>query len=658
MSIVNLTPAARAFRKEPACRKAPTETTGMPASHARSASPEMPPQVGLAHRAYAAPHMNRLKFGHSQPPGTKAPPAETPGVDPPITTQHSRPIDYSDDHLRDIWLSNDPRHEKRWLNANQDADRILKAAHAKGLDPQETAFMISSPAKLLQVAARGLPNMPHDWIHGMQLYDLAQNENAGLGHILELVLNTKPSIAYLLNTNTPVETRLVIAHVYGHTDFFKRNRFFKDTRPDQILEIIGRQRKELKSYVTDLSIPRDPNSSRNPVKEFINKLHSIEDLIDRDAEEHPLSDLECTQYIQPVHPQEQSKKAPPTQLDQKDRYLYSAEDWLKMQEQLQKDAAPRKKKFPAGIERDLLGFLAKHSPTLSPWQRRILQMKREQQYYFLPQRQTKIMNEGWASFWHTKLVMEDPATTEDQISELSLLNGSVITAGQNGLNPYWLGFNIWQDLYIKAGLGVPLNQDTPPQYRKYDMHTISRVPQFNEKKALAKLYEVCANERDYSFVEKYMTPSLAEKMELFKIEEEEGESRFSNHRKNAAAKAQAFEEVHNVLLGYLNYCGQPVLEVVDGDFENNGELLINHTYTTDSLNVEDTRQTVDIIASLWGRPVHLDTYMRKNPKNPASSLVAVRYTADPKKYEVQTFLREDRKATKAIQIESNGTLKI
>ena len=569
----------------------------------------------------------------------------------------NRPYDYEDDQLEDIWLSNSPRHEPRWRKANKDADRLLRLAYEKGLDPQATAFMVSSSTKLLSVAARGLPNMPHDWIHGMRLYDLAQNEALGLGHIYEMVLNTNPAVAYLVNINTPLATRWVIAHVYGHTDFMKRNRFFKDTRPAEILDIVGRHRTEMKAYVEDLSIPRDPDTKRNPVKEFTDKVHSIEHLIDHDTEDHPLSDFEITEYVPPVHPAVRGKPSQAQTIDLKDRYLYSEQEWERMRVEAQKKTMAVKQKFPTGIDRDLLGFLAKHSPGLASWQRRILQMKREQAYYFLPIKQTQIMNEGWASFWHTKLLIEDPKTTLDQIREFDQLNSGVISGKNNPMNPYFLGFNIWQDLYIKAGLGLPLQKDTPPQYRKQTMLTIGRDPQFNEERALQALREIAGEDRDYTFVEKYLTPSLVEKMQLYKLRVPEGFKLFSNYKEYHAQKEQAYEQVYNAILGRLQYGSRPILEVVDGDFQDNGELLINHSYTTDDLHIEDAKDTLKIIAQIWGRTVHLDTYLRKDKKNPKSALTAIRYTFDPKKPdELKTYLRTDRKTTGEAKIKSDGTI--
>lgn len=630
-----------------AARKKPAGTpekisgsTGMP----ERALPEPTFQTGMIQRAYAAPAI--------VPARTIAPSGQ--GIRFGSGSMHTSSIDYDDDHMKDIWLDNDPRHEQRWKDANKDADRLLAAARKKGLDPQATAFMIASPAKLLQVAARGLPNMPHDWLHGMNLYDLAQNEKEGIGHILELVLNTKPSIAYLLNVNTPLETRFVIAHVYGHTDFFKRNRFFKDTRPEDILNIVGRHKTEMKRYVSDLSIPRDPRTRSNPVKEFQNKLHSISHLIDMDAEDHPLNDFEVNQYVPPVHPEERvmHKGKPP--VEEKDRYLYSAEERAKLQEEFQKENLPKKRKFPAGVDRDLMGFLAKHSPGLATWQRRMLQMKREQEYYFLAQRQTKIMNEGWASFWHTKLLIEDAETNYDNTTEFEILNKKILKP--NGMNPYWLGFSVWQDLYIKAGLGLPLMESTPGKYSKETMFTIIKRPEFNEERAMARLYEVCEKERDYSFIERYLTPSLVEKMKFYKVKIGEEPGFYSNYKQFAIEKQKAYEQIHKKILDLLYYCGNPVLEVVDGDFGDNGELLINHSYINDGLNVDDTKKTLKVVSSIWGRTTHLDTYLPKD--KPGGQLVPIRYTADPKTGSITTHLREDRKATKTVTVESNGTVKV
>ncbi len=645
-------------------------------------NPAQPLQPGAVSQAAAAPERVLATLGAHQ--AYAAPQIQFASRMPRFGNQQDAQFDYGDDEMRDFYLNNDPRHSPRWLAANADADRLLAAMQAKGITPEDTVFMIASPAKLLQVAARGLPNMPPDWIHGMSLYDLMQNETHGLGHIYELVLSTKPSVAYLLNTNTPLETRLVIAHVYGHTSFSRMNKLFRDTRPDEILHIVGEQRNVTRDLLGDMTIPRDPDSQRNPVKEFMNKVHSIDMLIDLGAERHPIQDFGITEYVPALHQEKAGDRKdapPPRTLDPKDRYLYSDEEWTEMEKQLRRENTPRRKKFPTGIDRDILGFLAKHSPVLAPWQRQILQMQRERSYFFSPIMRTKIMNEGWASFWHTKLLQEDPETNLDDASELAAVNAGVIAPSRQSLNPYWLGFNIWQDLYIKAGLGLPLDEDTPPQFIHETMTSIRTKPGFDEARAIQTLAKVVENEEDFTFIEKYLTPDLCEKLKLYTIETQENPYAhyYGGPREYQYIKSKQAEEVRGAILEGLRYGGRPQLEVVDGNFEDNGELLINHSYSSDALNVAHTKKTLQILASMWGRPVHIDTYIPEEdeeddydpyrgrfgipPTQPPEpkpkkepELVAVRYTADPKTGEVRTFLREDRKATRRITVNEDGTI--
>ncbi len=563
----------------------------------------------LAHAAYVAP---AIKFGILQP------------------------ADFNDDSMRDIWLgSPEANATPRWWQAQQERMRLLAAAQGYGLNPGWSEFMISSPGKLMQVAARGLPNVPNDWVNGMQMYDLVQNEHYGLSHIYELVLNTTPRIAYLLNSNTPVATKLVIAHVFGHNDFFTRNRHFANTRPEEILQIIGGHRKEVRELENDLTIPRDPDDPKNPVKEFKHKLHSIESLIDPEAERPPFEDFGVTHYVPPPSDAILPKNVPTLNPD--DRYLYSDEAWAKKEEEVRRASLPRKPRFPSkGFERDILGFIARHSTVLAPWQRRMIQMKREQMYYFAPQMRTKIMNEGWASFWHGKLMLEDPETTLDDTMEFQKLNDGVLSPNPRQLNPYWLGHEMWQHLFIKGGLGIPLTDDLPEKYLRHNKFSITAFPEFDQKKGLQAILAVSAQEDDHSFIQKYLTQQLAEKLKLYTFDNKEEE-----HGEGAIRiRSRQYKEVHTALSNVLKNSGDPILNVVDGNFNDNGELLIEHSYITEEMNIKDTRQVCQTLASLWGRPVHLDTYAN----NQDGELVAIRYTADPWKKGVGVFKREGKKA--------------
>ena len=246
--------------------------------------------------------------------------------------------------------------------------------------------------QLNEVAAYGgFPTRYPHWRWGMEYERLSKTYKYGLSVIYELVINTNPSYAYLMRANPLVLQKTVIAHVYAHVDFFKNNYWFSKTN-----------RKMLDQMANHASIVRRiiDDVGQDEVEDFIDHCLTLDNLMNIHApfrSPAPIREEDTSIDGKEVYHASklQSKKY-------MDSYV-NPKDFIKAQEQQAKLEAEKQKKFPEKPERDVLEFLIKHAP-LSAWQKRIVEIIRDEAYYFAPQGQTKILNEGWASYWHSKIM--------------------------------------------------------------------------------------------------------------------------------------------------------------------------------------------------------------------------------------------------------------
>src|SRR5690606_5495230 len=271
---------------------------------------------------------------------------------------------------------------------------ILKHAEAYGLDFFDVHFEMLDYEALNEVAAYGgFPTRYPHWRFGMSYEELIKSYTYGISKIYELVINNDPVIAYLMDSNDFVSQKLVMAHVYGHADFFKNNAFFSKTNRkmvDQMANHAARVRRYMDHY------------GRDRVERFIDACLSLENLID------PM-----LPFTKPLARQEsvalddETVRIEVTKLQSKDymdRYINPPEIMAQKRAELERKAQ-EPPKFPLEPVKDVLWFLMNYAP-LRNWQRDVIGIIREEAYYFAPQRQTKIMNEGWASYWHSTIMTQ------------------------------------------------------------------------------------------------------------------------------------------------------------------------------------------------------------------------------------------------------------
>src|SRR5690606_6865520 len=251
--------------------------------------------------------------------------------------------------------------------------------------------------------------------------------------------------------------------------------------------------------------------------------------------------------------------------------------------------------FPAQPTRDIMLFLLEHAP-LRNWERDVLGMIREEAYYFAPQGRTKIMNEGWASYWHSRLMTERLLTPSELIDYADHHSGTMATS-PGRLNPYKLGIELWRDIeeWWDRGRHGPEWEDCDDFATKKDWDTGAMAGR-------DKIFQVRRLYNDVTFIDEFLTPEFVRRHGLFTYE-------FDSRRGQYIVSDRDFLQVKEKLLFMLTNFGQPSIELTEANYRNRGELLLRHRYEGIPLKIDQARETLENIHHLWKRPVYLESYV-------------------------------------------------
>jgi stage V sporulation protein R len=447
-----------------------------------------------------------------------------------------------------------------------------------GLDFFETRFQMLDYDLLNQVASYdGFPiRYPH-WRFGMEYERMSKSYAYGLHRIYEMVINTDPCIAYLLASNETVDQKLVMLHVFGHCDFFKNNMWFAHTNRkmlDEMANHAARIRRHVDRYGVDV------------VEDFIDACLSLDNLIDIHSagiRRRPLVDDNADEH-DTIH------KIPAK--DYMDKFINPPE-FLQHQQHRLEEQAERRKRFPVEPERDILLFLLEHAP-LENWQHDILDIIREEAYYFAPQRQTKIMNEGWASYVHSKLMTERALEPNELIDYAEHHSGTVATH-PGKINPYKIGLELFRDIEDRWNRGA-----FGSEYEACE--DLKTRQEWDHKLGLGKekIYEVRQVYNDVGFIDEFLTEDFARRQKMFTFDYNDVSDQYE-------ISGRKFYEIKRRLLFQLTNFGQPIIEVIDGNYDNRGELYLMHRYEGVNLDIPYAQGTLRSLHTLWGRPVHVET---------------------------------------------------
>jgi stage V sporulation protein R len=451
-------------------------------------------------------------------------------------------------------------------------------ARAFGLDFYETIFEVLNYDEINMVAAYGgFPNRYPHWRFGMEYEQLSKGYEYGLSKIYEMVINNNPSYAYLLESNMDVDQKLVMAHVFGHVDFFKNNFSFQHTNR-KMMDEMANHATRLRRIIDKVGI--------EPVETFIDRALSLENLINQHAPHFPPKSRDEVEEA-PIE-----VRGFRTNREYMSQFINPREFLDGQRKKLEEERA-QKKKFPEKPERDVVLFLIENAP-LERWEADILAVIREEAYYFAPQGQTKIINEGYASFWHS-MIMTTRALKDSEIIDYADHHSGTMGVRPGAINPYKLGIELWrhiEDRWNKGRFGKEFDECDDLRARRA----------WDRKLGLGrqKIFEVRKHYNDITFIDEFLTPEFCVDQKMFTYGFNEKGNRWE-------IVDREFRKVKAKLLQQLTNFGQPIIEVVDGNFENRGELLLAHRHDGVDLRVDYAKDTLTNLQAMWRRPVGIVT---------------------------------------------------
>jgi len=465
--------------------------------------------------------------------------------------------------------------------------KIEKWVEEFGLEPFTTIFEVLDYRQMNEVAAYGgFPTRYPHWRFGMEFDRLSKGYTFGLSKIYEMVINNDPCYAYLLEANSDLENKIVMAHVYAHSDFFRNNVWFAPTNL-KMMDEMANHGTRIRRYVDKYGLDR--------VESFLDTCLSIENLVDyhstffarerrrRQGEDEPVEEHDVPKIA--AKPYMSSFINPPEFLEQQRRRMEKERE--------------KARRFPEDPQKDVLKFLLENSP-LESWQRDMLSIVREEAYYFSPQRQTKILNEGWATYWHSK-IMTERVLDASEIVDYADIHSGTLGPRPGVINPYKLGVELLRHIrerWDKGCFGPEWEQTTDYVARK-EWDTGAGL-------GLEKLFEVRKLYNDVSFIDTFLTEEFAAEQKLFTFE-------FNPRAGQYEIASREFQEIKEKLLFSLTNFGEPFIYVVDGNFRNRGELLLHHRFEGLELRQDWAPDTLRNIHAVWQRPVNLESILEGKP---------------------------------------------
>jgi spore cortex formation protein SpoVR/YcgB (stage V sporulation) len=456
------------------------------------------------------------------------------------------------------------------------------AHNVYGLDTYANQIEVISSEQMIDAySSIGLPIGYRHWSFGKQFVATEQTYRRGqMGLAYEIVINSDPCIAYLMEENTLPMQALVIAHAsYGHNSFFKGNYLFRTwTSADAIIDYLVFARR----YIAEC----EERYGEEEVELFLDSCHALMNHgVDRYKRPAPLSMAE--------EQRRQQERAAYLQLQINDL-------WRTLPRAEGADVQRGEARFPPEPQENILYFIEKHAPLLEPWQREVLRIVRKLSQYFYPQRQTQVMNEGWATFWHYTLLnhLYDEGMVSDgfMMEFLQSHTGVVFQPPfdapyYSGINPYALGFAMMRD--IRRICEAPTDEDRHwfPDFAGQDWRKV--------------LDFAMRNYKDESFIAQYLSPTLMRDLRLFAVCDDDREDTLAiaaiHEEAGYRALRQALADQYN--LGSR----EPNIQVFNVDKRGDRSLTLRHyRYNRRPLG-ESVPEMLKHLRRLWGFTVRLES---------------------------------------------------
>jgi stage V sporulation protein R len=451
-------------------------------------------------------------------------------------------------------------------------EEIARIAADYGLDTYPNQVEVISSEQMMDAySSVGMPLGYHHWSFGKQFLETEQRYRRGqMGLAYEIVINSDPCISYLMEENTMTMQALVIAHAcYGHNSFFKGNYLFQTwTTADAVIDYLYFAKK----YVAQC----EQRYGEEEVEAILDSCHALMNYgVDR--------------YKRPARlsAQEESEKQ-----KEREAYLQSQVNhlWSTLPSHGTGQENHQEIHFPSEPQENLLYFIEKNAPLMEPWKREIVRIVRKIAQYFYPQRQTQVMNEGWATFWHYTILntlYDEGLVTDGFMMEFLQSHTNVIAQPTfdspyySGINPYTLGFNMFSDLRRICEDPTDEDREWFPDIAGSDWHKTLDFAMRNFKDESfidLKLFSVLDDDED-------------DELEISAIHDEHG------YRKLRRTLARQYDLSNR----------EPNIQVYNVDLRGDRSLTLRHTQHNRRPLNRDTNEVLRHLARLWGFDVRLET---------------------------------------------------
>ena len=442
-------------------------------------------------------------------------------------------------------------------------ERIREKVAEFGLDCYPQEFEVCDHNQMLgYMAYSGMPSHYPHWSYGKAFEKLKTLYDHGVSGLpYEMVINANPALAYLMRDNSLPLQVLTIAHVYGHNDFFKNNFTFKTTRPEYTISTFKAHAARVRAY------QEDPSLGAENVERILDSAHALAFQCRRNLAIHKVSPAEARQAKVDA-----ARPAPDPF-----RKIHRTPEYVE----------PDLRKVPLVPDEDVLLFIRDHNPDLAEWERDLLTMVHEESEYFIPQIETKIMNEGWASFWH-KRILDSLELPDDMHIEFLVRHNQVVRPHEGSLNPYHLGIRLWEAIYSRHG------GQLDPRAGNADPAA--------ERRAAEALFSVRETDRDSAFLRRHLDEELIRELDLFRYQTK-GDDVVVTH----VSDEEGWEDVKATLLANVGTSALPVIRVEDSDFGGKRALYLVHVHDGRDLLPDYAEKTLAFVHQLWHREVALET---------------------------------------------------
>ena len=460
---------------------------------------------------------------------------------------------------------------------------IRQTAERFGLDTYPNQLEVITAEQMMDAyASVGMPINYRHWSYGKEFISTEKKYRRGhMGLAYEIVINSNPCISYLMEENTTAMQALVIAHAaYGHNSFFKGNYLFRMwTDASSIIDYLVYAR----TYIADC----EERYGLETVEAFLDSCHA-------------LANHGVDRYRRP------SKRSLAQEVaDRKSRAAYAQAQvndlWRTVPVKEEKaESTHTTARFPPEPQENLLYFIEKNAPLLEPWQREVVRIVRKVAQYFYPQRQTQVMNEGWATFWHHKLLntmYDDGHLTDGVMLEWLTSHTNVVYQppvghrAYSGINPYALGFAMYTD--IKRICDNPTEEDR------------AWFPNIAGTPWLPTLNHAMRNFKDESFIGQFLSPKLMRDLRLFAINDDEKQNELEVSAIHDDAGYQRLRQA--ISLQYDLGTREPNIQVWNVNLRGDRTLTLRHTQYKDRPLSDSTLEVLKHTARLWGFGVAMES---------------------------------------------------